>query len=66
MSSLSSEQQRILVAETCSEYQPNEVVMRGFMEAEGASCSFCEHWSNDNDQCLLDIFDSQLTSLDQT
>ncbi|MDD2430132.1 MAG: hypothetical protein PHD88_04640 [Firmicutes bacterium] len=66
---MSSEQQRISVAATCSEYSPTIHMMRGFIETQGAedvSCSYCKNWSTEHDQCRLDIFDSQLTSLDQT
>lgn len=66
---MSSEQQRIAVASTCSEYAPSMQMLRGFIETQGAedaSCSYCKHWSIEEDQCKLDIFDSQLTSLDQT
>jgi len=63
---LSSEQQRISVAQSCSEFEPNEAIMRGFLAEQDISCTYCEHWSNNEDECLLNIFDSQLVSLDQT
>ena len=63
---LSSEMQRMSVAQSCSEFEPNETIMRGFMAAQDISCSYCDHWSNEEDECLLNIFDSQLMSLDQT
>jgi len=63
---LSSEQQRISVAQSCSKYEPGEAILRGFLAEEDISCSYCEHWSNEKDDCLLDIFDSQLVNLDQT
>lgn len=48
-----------LVGHTCSVYDA---------EAEDVerSCESCLHWKGEEEQCELDIFWDQLTSLDQT
>ncbi|NLN16659.1 MAG: hypothetical protein GX182_04975 [Firmicutes bacterium] len=53
-----SEEQMRAVGETCTEYWP--------VDEGPASCSNCSHWKGDELKCELDIFELQLTNLDQT
>lgn len=47
------------VGESCSKYDQAE-------ETDERSCATCEHWAGDDSMCELDIFLTQLESLDQT
>jgi len=66
MSNYASEHQLIAVAEACNEFSAREGV-RSTMSAMGSdeiSCRMCEHW--DGKRCVINVFDTVLTSLDQT
>jgi len=47
------------VGQTCSAYDAED-------NPEERSCESCVHWAGEKEDCELDIFWDQLTSLDQT
>ncbi|NMB16119.1 MAG: hypothetical protein GX980_03295 [Firmicutes bacterium] len=55
-----NEDQMRAVGETCTEYWPIDE------DGSPASCSNCNYWEGDDLKCELDIFELQLTNLDQT
>lgn len=60
-----SDDQLIAVAQSCK-YFDNSGSSIGKLstDAEEISCELCRNW--DGDECVIDVFDTVLTSMDQT
>ncbi|MGI6037232.1 MAG: hypothetical protein ACOYD6_03285 [Limnochordia bacterium] len=54
-----NEEQMNAVGEACSHYD-------AVVDEDRRSCANCSHWAGESAKCELDIFDIQLTNLDQT
>jgi hypothetical protein len=68
MNNYTSETQKKAVAQSCSQYNPNNLI-RGFTNSTSVfnanmSCSNCENWNGQ--RCKINLFDKIVTSLDQT
>lgn len=62
---MSSRDQLMMVAVNCSGYEPLESNVINTIGADNCrSCDNCHNWQNQ--QCVVNMFDKVLTSLDQT
>lgn len=65
MANYASNDQIIAVAQSCDFFNSGGFMnSRKSSRAEQISCELCRHW--DGAHCKIDVFDSVLTSLDQT
>ncbi|SKA91619.1 hypothetical protein SAMN05428976_11738 [Clostridium sp. USBA 49] len=65
MKNTAGEEQMMMVAANCSGYEAiSNAMTNSIGGCNSKSCSNCKHWSNQN--CSINLFDSVLTSVDQT
>lgn len=64
MANYASEDQLTAVAQSCTHFNPTGIINSTMsMSAENVSCRLCKNW--DGTKCVINVFDSVLTSLDQ-
>ncbi len=65
MSNNSNQAQLKAVAQSCSHFDSGGTISSVVsVDAENISCNICQNWNGE--RCTINVYDSVLTSLDQT
>ncbi|WHH58905.1 hypothetical protein [Petroclostridium sp. X23] len=65
MNNHASESQLVAVAQSCHHFNSGGTVNSKFSTAaENVSCRMCKNWNGE--RCVINVFDSVLTGMDQT